>query len=172
MASRAPRLSADVIRTAGYAFFSWLVPGASRSRATARHELTRKGLRRGAVLFACRFDRQWWFQHSGPLIRRTPGRHRRAAWRCPHSDRRVRQSDRAPRASCAAWRESIVGAVVEYLVGEEAAFDEPYNIALQPSSGAPPAGRARTAPRRCIRVGPCVTHAVNFHRALARAARG
>lgn len=57
-------------------------------------------------------------------------------------------------------------------VGAETAFDEPYNIALQPAIGAPPAGRVRGIRRRCIRVGDHVTPAVDFLRALARAARG
>lgn len=57
-------------------------------------------------------------------------------------------------------------------VPEEAAFDEPYNIALQPAIGAPPAGRARGIRRRGIRVGDDVAPAVDFHRTLARAARG
>ena len=40
-----------------------------------------------------------------------------------------------------AWGESSVGAVVLRFVGEEAAFDEPYNIRLHPTHG-----RARARP--------------------------
>jgi hypothetical protein len=43
---------------------------------------------------------------------------------------------------------------------------------LQPAIGAPPTGRVRGIRRRGIRAGDDVASAVDFLRALARAARG
>ena len=124
------------------------------------------------MVFACFCDRQWRFQQCGLLIRRTPPSIVEPRGPAPrdvvgrvnlgrHHGRRARPElirTRTPSANI--------------VVGEEAAFDEPYNIALQPAIGAPPAGRARTSRRRYIRVGDHATPAVDSPRALARAARG
>jgi len=81
-------------------------------------------------------------------------------------------SGSARSASCVAWGNANVGVIGEHSVGEEAAFDGLYNIALQLTIGAPPTGRVHDTRRRCIHVGDLATPAVDFHRALARAARG
>ena len=140
--------------------------------AIARHEVIRRGVDARHRWF------RWLLRSSVaiPPVRGPDSAHAASHCRAAGHGRRSRHHARtvgSPQCtSCAAWGNATVGAVGEHAVGEEAAFDGLYNIALQPAIGAPPAGRARPSPRRCIRVGAHVTPAVDFHRALARAARG
>ena len=102
--------------------------------------------------------------HAGP--------HPRAAGQGRRSRRRARSAGSAESASCAAWATRRSEPSANVAVGEEAAFDELYNIALQPAIGAPPTEAGSRTRRRWIHVGGLVTPAVNSHRALVRAARG